>query len=75
MSLVKVNDSNFIRDTESMALINTNQSEKDEYYNKVRALKRQKEELNEVKSEVIQLKEEISEIKSLLLKLIEKEPS
>jgi hypothetical protein len=75
MSLVKVNDSNFIRDTESMALINTNQSEKDEYYNKVRALKRQKEELNEVKSEVIQIKEEITEIKSLLLKLIEKESS
>ena len=75
MSLVKVNDSSFIRDTESMALINTNQAEKEEYYNKVRAMKRQKEELNQVKSEVIQLKEEISEIKSLLLKLIEKESS
>lgn len=72
MNLVKVNDSNFIRDTESMALINSNQSEKEEYYNRVRIMKRQKEELNELKVEINQVKEDVSELKSLILMLLEK---
>jgi hypothetical protein len=72
MTLVKVNDSTFIRDTRSMALINTNNSEREEYYNKVRILQNQKEEINKVKSEIQEIKNDIGEIKSLMKLLLDK---
>lgn len=70
--LVKVNDGNFLRDTDSMLLNNTDTSAKNEYYAKVRMLKTQKEEINKVKSEINGIKDDISEIKQLMLKLLDK---
>jgi len=73
MPLVKVENSTFVRDTASMVLNNINDSERQEYYNKVRILQNQKEEINKVKSEVKSIKEDISEIKQLLVTLLGKE--
>jgi len=69
---VKVKDSNFVRDTNSMGLINTDYSAKEEYYNKVRLFKSQKEQINNMNKEISDLKTDISEIKHLILKLAEK---
>lgn len=55
-----------------MALINTNNSEREEYYNKVRILQNQKEEINKVKSEIQEIKNDIGEIKSLMKLLLDK---
>jgi hypothetical protein len=72
MSLVKVTNSNFVRDTQSMALMNTDDTARNEYYSKVRMLKTQKDEINTVKQEIDGIRNEMSEIKQLMLKLIEK---
>jgi septal ring factor EnvC (AmiA/AmiB activator) len=71
--LVKVNNVEMVRDTESMALLNTNITEKNEYYAKVRMLKNQKDELNKVNTEISELKNEMNDIKSLLKQLIDRQ--
>lgn len=68
---VKVTGTNMIRDTQSMALINTDNNEKNEYYSKVRMLKNQKDEINKVKAEMDSIKNDVAEIKQLLLKMLE----
>lgn len=70
--LVKVTGTNFVRDTASMALINTNTQEKNDYQSKVQMLKIQKEEINTVKSEINGIKNEMSEIKQMLMQLLSK---
>lgn len=71
--LVKINNSNLFRDTESMALINSDNTEKNEYYAKLRLIKNQKEQINIVNEEISQLKSEMNDIKFLLKQLIEKQ--
>jgi len=68
--LVKIQNANMIRDTESMALINTDNNEKNEYYSKVRMLKTQKDEINKVKSELEEMRSDMKEIKSLMQQLL-----
>ena len=72
MTMVKVTGTQFVRDTNSMALINTDDLAKNEYYMKARMLKTQKEEINIVKSEIASIKEDMNEIKSLVMQLLEK---
>lgn len=72
MALVKVTGTDYVRDTNSMALMNTNNMEKNEYYAKIRMLKTQKEEINTVKEEIAGIKSDMNEIKELMLKLLEK---
>ena len=69
---VEVVGTDFIRDTDSMAIINTNDSMKNEYYNKVKLLTAQKQELNTVKCEIDDIKNDISEIKQLMLAILNK---
>jgi len=69
--LVKVNNTNFVRDTNSMALLNTDQNARNEYYNKVRQAQLQKQEINTVKEEVQNIRSDVTEIKQLLKKLLE----
>lgn len=69
---VKVSGTNFIRDINSMAIINTDNSEKNEYYAKQKLLHNQKVELNSIRSEIDDIKIDISDIKQLLLQLINK---
>lgn len=70
--MIKVNDSNFLRDTDSMALINVDEQAKNEYISKVRLINNQKQEINKVKSEMQSIKNDMSEIKQLMLKLLDK---
>lgn len=73
MSLVKVTGTQFIRDTGSMALINTDEVGKNDYLSKVRMMKAQKDEINTVKAEIAGIKDDMQEIKQLMLKLLDKE--
>ena len=70
--LVKVNGTNFVRDTQSMAIMNTDTAARDEYYAKVRLLTNQKTEINKVNKEIDSIKNEMSEIKDLLKQLLTK---
>jgi hypothetical protein len=72
MALVKVTDTSFLRDTNSRALLNMDQTAKNDYLTKVKMLKTQKDEINTVKSEISAVKEDMLEIKQLLFKLLEK---
>jgi hypothetical protein len=72
MSLVKVPDTNLLRDTRSMALINTDETARNEYFSKVQMIRVQKQEINTVKSEIDSLKNDVGEIKKLLLQLMDK---
>ena len=69
--LVKIPDSQLYRDTKSMALINTNETERNEYLSKLNMVKIQKQEINTVKAEIENVKDDVKEIKQLLLKLME----
>jgi hypothetical protein len=73
MNFVKVTGTSFVRDVNSMGLSNTDTAAKDEYYNKLRLLKSQKQELNMVKEEIDSVRFEMSEIKQLLQQLINKQ--
>lgn len=72
MALVKVEGTTFVRDTETMLLMNTDVLSKNEYYAKARLLKTQKQEINNVKCEIQGIKEDMKEIKELMLKLMDK---
>lgn len=61
-----------MRDTASMALINTDQTSKNEYYNKVRMIQNQKEEINKVKTEIESLKIDLGDIKEMMKQLLAK---
>lgn len=70
--LVEVKDSKFIRDTNSMALINKDIGARDEYYSKARMLNYQKEEINKLKTDLSSVKEDMFEIKEILKQLLGK---
>lgn len=70
MELVRVTGTNFVRDIESRAIMPTDNTEKNEYYAKLKLVKSQKEEINKVKSEISCIKTDIDEIKSLLQQLL-----
>ena len=72
METVKVIGTDFIRDLSTKALINTNDKELSDYYEKVRAMKMQKEEINNIKIEVQEIKNDVSDIKSILLLISQK---
>jgi len=61
-----------MRDTNSMALLPVDDTEKNDYLAKMRMVKVQKEEINKVKSEINDIKTDVNEIKSLLQQLIGK---
>lgn len=69
---VEVTDTKFVRDTNSMALINKDTSARDEYYAKARLAKKQNEEINNIKVELSSVKSDITEIKELLKQLLSK---
>jgi hypothetical protein len=69
-TLVKVDGLNFVRDISTMHLSNTDYSERNEYFLKVKLLKTQKEEINKLNGELASIKSDMSEIKQLLNGLI-----
>lgn len=72
MALVKVEDSPFVRDTQSRALINQDYTARDEYFAKVKMLSVNKIEINKLNTEITDLKSELSEIKDLMKQLLTK---
>jgi hypothetical protein len=73
MSLVKVNNTTFVRDTQSMAIMNVDITAKNEYYEKVRTLAKQKEQINTMNGDISELRGELGEIKQLLQQLVGKQ--
>lgn len=72
MALVKVQDSNFVRDTNTRALINQDYAARDEYFAKAKMLSANKSEINKLNGEMSELKAEMSEIKELMKQLLAK---
>ena len=71
--IVKVNGTNFVRETTSMAIMPVDDSEKRDYISKVNFLKTQKKEINSIKNEVSTIKNDMSEIRMMLQQLLEKD--
>ena len=70
--LVKVDGTEYYRDTNSMALVNKNSNEKNDYIMKSNLLKNQKQEINNIKQEINNIRDDMKDIKELMFKLLEK---
>jgi hypothetical protein len=66
MPLVQVNDSTFVRDTHSKAILNTDINGLNEYRMKREIAKRQQEEKQQDKARLDKLENNMQEIKQLL---------
>jgi hypothetical protein len=69
MPLVKIPGTTFVRDTNTMALINTDSIGLEEYNFKSKLINNQKAEINTLKSEINDVKNDVKEIKQLLQQL------
>lgn len=70
--LVQITGTSLYRDTETMALVNKDVSGLEEYNTKRRILTVQKNEINNIKTEIASIKNDMFEIKQLMLKLMDK---
>ena len=73
--LVKTENSEFMKDTATGALVSTNLSEFQKYKlreEQTEKLKNQENDLNNIKSEVSDLKSEIGDIKDMIQQLLNK---
>jgi uncharacterized protein (UPF0276 family) len=66
MTLVKVDDTPFVRDTHSKAILNTDRNGLNEYYMKRELAKRQATEKQQDKARLDKLENDMQEIKQLL---------
>lgn len=69
MPLVQVNDSTFVRDTHSKAILNTDINGLNEYRMKREISKRQQEEKQQDKARLDKLENDMQDIKQLLLQI------
>lgn len=69
---VKVEGTNFVRELKSMGLSNLDILSKNDYYSKVRMMKSQKDEINNIRKDVNSLRTDMQDIKSLLEQLLNK---
>jgi hypothetical protein len=74
MPLVQITGTTFVRDTDSMGVINKDKNGLEDYLKKRNLMATQKEEINNMKNDIIDVKEDIKEIKHLLLKMLDKGP-
>ena len=63
-------NSTLVRDTNTKAILNTDQNSYEAYLNKRQALINKQEEVERLKSEMSDLKSDISQIKELLLQVL-----
>lgn len=68
--LVKTQESELVRDTESMALLNFDSNAMNEYLTKSKLLKTQKEEISKINNEIDSLKTDIKDIKGMLIQIL-----
>jgi hypothetical protein len=69
MAIVKVENTTYVRDTNTMALINTDISGLEDYKMKSRLLTSQKNEINNIRNEINEVRDDVRTIKELLLQL------
>jgi ABC-type glycerol-3-phosphate transport system substrate-binding protein len=67
--LVKVAGTSYVRDTKTMALINTDNAGLEEYNFKKELINRQNQEINNIKTEINEIKSDMQVIKSMLTQL------
>ena len=65
-------DTSFVRDMNTRAILNVDSTGLDSYKAKKRAMQLQKSSINNLTNDVNQLKEEMLEIKKLLARLLDK---
>lgn len=70
--LIQIPGTPLVRDTKSMAIINRDQQGLEEYQRKRNFLASQKQEINNMKSDIDGLREDMKEIKTLMLQLLGK---
>jgi|APCry1669192806_1035432.scaffolds.fasta_scaffold08347_2 hypothetical protein len=75
MTILKVQGTHLIRDTNSGALINRDMNGLQEYNKKRQMMANQKEEINTIKTDVDNIKKDLSEIKQMMLQLLDKGPN
>lgn len=66
---VKIQDSNYVRDIHSKAILNTDRKALDEYLMKKEIAKKQNEESEETKMRLNLIEKEMQEVKQLLIDL------
>lgn len=66
------NENSLVRDMTSHAIINTNQSDYEKFLSLSKKKAQEKQEYNDLKSDVKSLKDDMSEIKSLLKSIVDK---
>jgi hypothetical protein len=69
MALVKVEGTTYLRDTQTMALINTDMASLEDYKMKSTLISNQKSEINKVKNEINEIRGDVKVIKELLMQL------
>jgi hypothetical protein len=69
METVKIENSSFVRDIHSKAVLNTDKNALNDYLVKREIAKKQNEEYLETKRKIVIMEEELREIKKLLLEL------
>ena len=69
MAIVKVEGTTFFRDTQTMALMNTDVAGLEDYKMKSALISNQKNEINKVKNEINEIRNDVQIIKELLMQL------
>jgi len=69
MAIVKIPGTTYVRDTKTMALINTDMAGLEDYKIKSSLINNQKSEINKVKNEINDIKDDVRIIKELLIQL------
>jgi hypothetical protein len=69
MAIVKIPGTTYIRDTNTMALINTDVAGLEDYRMKSTLINNQKSEINKVKNEINEIRGDVKVIKELLMQL------
>lgn len=72
MSLVKIPDTTYVRDTTSMALINQDKNGLESYIKQRNVMLLQKQEINNIKSDIDSIRGDLQEIKMMMSQLINK---
>lgn len=69
MAIVKIPGTTYVRDTQTMALINTDMAGLEDYKMKSTLISNQKSEINKVKNEINEIRDDVRTIKELLMQL------
>lgn len=72
MKYLKVKDSELVREVNSNAIINRDKEEFNSYLTKRKFLAQQKNDVEKLKSEMVDIKTDINEIKNLLIQVLQR---